>query len=861
MRRNDLTSDEMRFERLLRSLDRGPSAPDPEFLRQLKETSTAAFLAARPAQPRAARKSNDPPPNPAVGRRRLRALRVAIFSSVAALLFVGMLSPALFPSRGIELGVALDNLKRASSYEIEFQNGAGSNTLLFVRGDDAALHWRRDYASGNAEVSDGISTYFVNRGNNSVHPSPLEEETIAPTFVEDRLMAGLNLNDPAVQSSLMKQRPETKLTQNGRPVLVYNYQAPDKEHAGQTLTVNATVNADNNTLLAINSEVLDANGNSKFKANADVKSVNSTIPIDRFQIDPMAEPSEQIAMVEDVQGQAVVDDLTPLPAMNQAVDGIALPAEITELRNRAANGLAYNTRQLRSNTLDAYQETGPEAAASAAPVESEKLLAEPQVEKRIEQLKQKRAMVAKAYTAATPKMPSALPQGPPGGRGGLGGLGLPQGEAGADKARDGDSKADALAGVVGQGGIAGQGRMKGSKSPGGMGGGGGLPAGVSAKKLATDRNELDLAAKDAAPTPPTAPAAAGAAVARRMSRNEGLSQSDVAEAAKAEVAKPGQAVGQKAALQTGAPQGNLGQLKVAQNAAVADSKTLMGRSAGASESNRKSGKAGVGSGTPKQSFGDLETELMERQSPAGEPTSGEEKKQLAKGQIQEKRTADLADTTANQGLASQYGQPAVKLGMAANTSQYGVSNRLGEYGFVRRQVEVQSELHPGGVLKTDADPSNVVWARLANDADLVVGPGSEVLLLKPTEVRLQAGELMLNVPPGDQVDLLGPDLAPPVDAENSRFNYRRNPQQLKVAVSRQQVTGRGVFRIENNQLQRVEQEPPWLARYFSKQNTAKQNSQSLTRQPSSSRTTTIESSGKSGMRPESATQQGAPRPK
>ncbi|MDB5339547.1 MAG: hypothetical protein JWN70_5166 [Planctomycetaceae bacterium] len=862
MRRNDLTTDELRFERLLRSLNRGPAAPDPEFLRQLKETSTAAFLAARPAQPRAARVSNDPPPNPFAGRRRLRSLRVAIFSSVAALLLVGMLSPALFPSRGIELGIALDNLKRASSYEIEFQNGAGSNTLVFARGDNAALHWRRDFASGNSEVSDGISTYFVNRGNNSVHPSPLEEETIAPTFVEDELMAGLNVNDPAVQSSLMKQRPETTVNQNGRPVLVYNYQTPDKDHVGQTLSINATVNADNNTLLAINSEVLDANGISKFKANADVKSVNSAIPIDRFQIDPLAEPSEQIAMVEDVQGQAVMDDLTPLPAMNQAVEGATLQSDI---RNRAANGLAYNTRQLRGNALDAYQDAGPEAAAAAVPAADEISRAGLAGEKNIEQLKQKRAAVAKAYAPSARNAPSPiLPKEP---QGGLGGLGVAKGEAGADKSRDGDSKSDALTVVAGQR------MMKGAKAQGAMGvgvGGGGLGGGgegqsapVSAKKLAADRNELNLAAKDAVPAPPAAPAAA---VARRMFRNETLLQSDEAESTKREIAKSGKFAGQKPAQQDVAQQVGLGQLKTAQNGAVADSKISTGRSAAASEAKRKSGVMADGSGKQKESFADAELDLKERQS----PVSVEEKKQFPKGQMLEKRTANLGDTPVSEALTSQYGQQqyskqSVKLNMAANTSQLsqlGVSNRLGDYGFVRRQVEVQSELHPGGVLKTDADPSNVVWARLANDADLVVGPGSEVLLLKPTEVRLQAGELMLNVPVGDQVDLLGPDAPPPPnEVENSRSNYRRNSQQLKVAVSRQQVTGRGVFRIENNQLQRVDQEPPWLANYFAKQSTAKQNSQSLSRQPTLPRGNSIEASGKPGMRPESATQQAAPRPK
>ena len=80
MRRNDLNTEELRFERLLRTLDRGPAAPDPEFLRQLKDASTAAFVASRPAQPRATRSPTEPPLHPAVGRRRLQAMRVAMMA-------------------------------------------------------------------------------------------------------------------------------------------------------------------------------------------------------------------------------------------------------------------------------------------------------------------------------------------------------------------------------------------------------------------------------------------------------------------------------------------------------------------------------------------------------------------------------------------------------------------------------------------------------------------------------------------------------------------------------------------------------------------------------------------------------------
>ena len=155
-------------------------------------------------------------------------------------------------------------------------------------------------------------------------------------------------------------------------------------------------------------------------------------------------------------------------------------------------------------------------------------------------------------------------------------------------------------------------------------------------------------------------------------------------------------------------------------------------------------------------------------------------------------------------------------------------------GLVRRQVAPQSELLPGGVLSTDENPANVVRARLANGADLYVGPSSEVKLLKPTEVRLQSGQLVLIVPAGDQVDLLGPETAVLSEPENNRLYNRRGQGQLKAYESRRQVTGRATYRIENRLLQQMEQEPAWLTTYNAKLNSSKANPPSPVKQPAPS---------------------------
>ena len=844
MRRNDLTSEEVRFERLLRSLDRSPPAPDPEFLRKLRETTTAAFIAAQPARPRAPRIAHVPPPNPLLGRRRLQFLRVAMFSSVAALLLVGLLSPALFPSRGIELGVALDNLKRANSYEIEFQTAAGSNTMLFARGEDASAHWRVDYASGNSEVSDGTTTYFLNRGKNSIHPSPLEVETITPAFVAGKLMAGLNV-DQSVQSSLLKQRPDTVVNQNGHPVLIYNYQAPDQDHPGQTVSINATVNAENKNLLAINSEVRDASGVSKFKANADVKSVNSTIPMDRFQLDPQAQPSEQIAMVEDVQGQAVVDDLTPLPAPEQVLDGIAPQAE---MMNRAANGRHYSRALQRDTMADSDQYRVEISATTGA---AAMLSADAVVENEALRAKQDAPSMLRGPAASKPQPPlagaSPVPAviAEPRGKQVAGGL------PAADSGHDRDDKPAAARSRMLKGGL---------QLPGGLGGSG--PDQPSGKKLGEARTNQKLAAKDAPQLPAAAPQATPVPL-RRMAKaaasEPAPEMAAASETAPREAAKLQTFVGQKAVPQNASRPGDLRRneletLKSAPNTAVTDARISTNRG-DAGQSKRKSGFV------PQALSQQAATVDTERDVKEQQVSVGAMDKQLRKAQAPEDRTAALADATSSQGLAPLNSLSMLQRNVAARNSQFDAPNRLNEYGFVRRQVAPQSEVHPGGVLKTDPESSNVVWARLANDADLVVGPGAEVLLLKPTEVRLQAGELMLNVPPGDQVDLLGPEPTAAADADNNRLSNRRKSQQLRFHVSRQQVTGRGIFRIENNQLQRVDRDPPWLANYFARQTNAKHGTQSVGAQPAQSLGIDINSSSKPGAGRESAAPPAQPQPK
>lgn len=757
MRLNDLTPEEIGIARLLQSLDRDLVAPDPEFLRRLRETTTAAFMAAQPAHYRARPARSAVRPDPLPGRQRLRSIRWTIFSSVAALLLIGLVSPVLYPARGVELGVAMLNLARASSAEILVHNAAGANTMSFARGDDTTLHWRVDYASGNAEVSNGGAAYFVNRDNNSVHPSPTEPGDVPQLIVEEKLLASLNVNDPAVQSSLLKQRPQSELAQNGQRLYVYNFQAPAVSQPGERLTVNATVDAATNTLVAMDSEVIDAEGRLRFKANADVTALNLAVPISRFAIDPQAHPSEQIAMVEDVQGQAVVADVERLLAAESS-DAVALhtgPAgeavALSAAPAMASPALAATAPVEVPSDAETKPDAKPQAGAFRA---ADKDLAPP-------------ALAAKGMARdSAVARPGAAPS--------------------ASRTIDGQSAAGtAIAGNLEKPGLKkgsavtrdlAEEKLESLNSP--------APANRSAKLMARDDQRRNA--------PP----------GERTAKSIEIAQAPAA----APPPSPSNAKDEAKVRSAGQPADPARQLK----------------------------SAGPSTRSEKQSA-KFSPDLDSNPGFAAQPnTSNDRAQQKRKTNAAVAQSEIASEPAATAPLSIQFSQAQVadtpELLNRLNNGLAGNLSRNGEYGLIRRQVAAQTELRPGGILTTDVEASSIVWVRLANDADVVVGPGSEVRMLKPTEVQLQSGELLLDVPPGDQVDLLGPETWNIADNRNTRGLNRNYQQPSKSAVSRQQVAGRAVFRVERNQLQRVAEDPAWLVDYFAKQSNSSQNGRSLSRQ-------------------------------
>ena len=102
-------------------------------------------------------------------------------------------------------------------------------------------------------------------------------------------------------------------------------------------------------------------------------------------------------------------------------------------------------------------------------------------------------------------------------------------------------------------------------------------------------------------------------------------------------------------------------------------------------------------------------------------------------------------------------------------------------------------LRPGDWLRTDIRGANAVAARLTGKAQVVAGPGTLVELDGPKKVRLYEGELQLSLPSASTVELLGP------------------------GDEKMTVKSTGVFRVQNDRLALVKDDPKWLKGFLGKE--------------------------------------------
>lgn len=362
MRHNELTPEEAQIGRLIQSVGRHASAPDAEFLKRLRETTTSVFLEAHrqssssdqkgahpaiqtvivadhvtdhevaksqasvsttivPISASAAGQSDLHAGVPlstdltrpamfatrvaqAVARRSpLQRLRTGMLLVTVVLLAFGFLPISLVPSRGAPLEVAFDNLARASSAEFEVRNGESSSVMLVAQSDHVG-RWRIQHPSGNTEVFDGVDAYFFNAKGKSLHfvASDDSADQVRP---DEKLLDSLNVVDDLVRTKLMRERPRAVLNNHGQPQLLYNYSQLNFDNNG-TVDVEARVDARTNELLVMNTVFRDDNGRVNFQAEANVRSLNRSFAEDLFQIAP-AEKFSDVATVEEIQGNPIVD--------------------------------------------------------------------------------------------------------------------------------------------------------------------------------------------------------------------------------------------------------------------------------------------------------------------------------------------------------------------------------------------------------------------------------------------------------------------------------------------------------------------------------------------------------------------------
>jgi Flp pilus assembly protein TadD len=101
-------------------------------------------------------------------------------------------------------------------------------------------------------------------------------------------------------------------------------------------------------------------------------------------------------------------------------------------------------------------------------------------------------------------------------------------------------------------------------------------------------------------------------------------------------------------------------------------------------------------------------------------------------------------------------------------------------------VAANTLLRPGDWVRTDVRGANAALLRLVKQTRLIIGPGSLVEVVGPTQVRVHSGELEATVPAGDNLEIVS-----------------LNGQ--KVAVK-----GKLMYRFEEERFTLLEKEPSWL---------------------------------------------------
>jgi predicted Zn-dependent protease len=281
--------DEERLARLLNTVQRDMTPPDPEFLDMLRERSAEVYQTAF-------RQHTSPPPAvlPSRPRPRRRRLLVEVVAYLAAAVLVGIgfyfwMMPR---TSGIAFGQVLEKTADADSVHFKLVRDGKANEV-WARKD----RLRCDHADGTYRIADADRAWLVDEKDNRATPQPSAYFRKDAAGVD--LLALLGVDGDQERDVLVRQRPAGRVNQDGREFLVYRADLPQE---GERVEVEALVDAATLRLHSARAELEQGKGAPRPLANLTVLAYGEPVDAGKFVIKDTLTEDGRVGKVADVQG-------------------------------------------------------------------------------------------------------------------------------------------------------------------------------------------------------------------------------------------------------------------------------------------------------------------------------------------------------------------------------------------------------------------------------------------------------------------------------------------------------------------------------------------------------------------------------
>lgn len=285
--------DEERLAKMLASARHDAAPPDAEFLRRLREQSTAAFVAA-----------NRPTIQPTSDRRyRMWTVRGLIAASAASVLAMAFFwGPSTSNNAGRAFGEVADKIASAKTlhynYRVEGDSDVVSNRLVWVAGPNAIRSTEVGAPSSSYLIQRGDRTWLVDETTNRA----VEHKQKIVEYPVD-LYGMLASPAQAEWQQFRRERPVERRLVEGKQVDVYRKRF--NRDADQTEFV-AFVDVESGVLQRVQAEsnVQTDFGAGRFQAKSVVEILAFNQPIDeeKFKVSETLTEDGRIGKVTDAQG-------------------------------------------------------------------------------------------------------------------------------------------------------------------------------------------------------------------------------------------------------------------------------------------------------------------------------------------------------------------------------------------------------------------------------------------------------------------------------------------------------------------------------------------------------------------------------